>query len=91
MPMRRCSGSTQAPSPGHLPAADRDAARVRLLEAGDHAQQRRLARAARAEQRDELAGGDAQARAGDGPSAAERLLDALGVDREIGLRHQWIR
>ena len=39
-------------------AAERDAAGVGLLEAGDHAQRRRLARARRAEQREELAVGD---------------------------------
>ena len=76
---------------GHGAARDRHAARVGLLEAGDHAQQRGLARAARPEQGHQLARGHAQAGAGDRPSAAERLLDALRVDREIGLRHQWIR
>jgi hypothetical protein len=75
----------------HRAARDRHAPRIGPLEAGDHAQQRRLARAAGPEQRDELAGAYAQAGAGDRPGAAERLLDALRVDREIRLRHQWIR
>ena len=39
-------------------AAEGDAAGVRLLEPGDHAQRRRLAGAGRAEQREELACGD---------------------------------
>ena len=81
MPMRRCSGSTQAPSPGDgrppiaiAPASGR-------LEAGDHPQQRRLARAAGAEQRDELARrSTAQRRAVDRAGAAEALLDTVGVD-----------
>jgi hypothetical protein len=54
MPIRRCSGSTHGRS--RRPSGRRSArARVGALEARDHPQQRRLARAARPEHGDELA------------------------------------
>jgi len=45
---------------GHVSGADVNAALVRRLEAGDHAQRRGLAAAGRPEQREELAGRDRQ-------------------------------
>ena len=57
IPTRRRSGSSQTPVAGDDAVADPDRARVGHLEPGDDAQQRRLARSARAEQRDELAPG----------------------------------
>ena len=77
MPMRRASGSTQAPAPGDRPPGDPHGARVGALEAGDHPQQRRLARAARAEHREEAAALEPQVDAVDrAPSTAhQRALD----------------
>ena len=53
------------------------AAGVRLLEAGDHAQRRRLARARRAEQREELAVRDVQVDVVDRDDVAVGLARAL--------------
>ena len=58
---------------GHVALADQDPARVDLLEAGEAAQQRRLAAARRAEQDDELAVGDRQAHVVRGDDLAEGL------------------
>jgi hypothetical protein len=73
----------------HRPPGDRHAARVRLLEAGDHAQERRLARPAGAEQRDELALRHFERRAVHRAGAAEALVDAAGIDRRF--RHHRVR
>ena len=63
---------------------EEDAAGVRLLEAGEDAQQRRLAAAAGAEQGVELAALDLQARVVDGREAAEALGDVFENEK---LRH----
>ena len=63
---------------GH--ARDLDGAGLGLLEAGDQAQQRRLAAAGRAEQGDELAALDAELRVVDGPDGAEALRNAVATD-----------
>ena len=63
-------------------------ARVRRLEPGQHAQQRGLAAAGRAEQREEFAGRDVERQAVDRGEAAERLdhrLDAQQAGAAIGL------
>ena len=52
-------------------AIQQDAALVRRLEAGEHAQQRGLAAAARPEQREELAGRDIERDAVDRAKTAE--------------------
>ena len=65
---------------GDRAAADPDRPGVGALEARDHAQQRRLARAARPEQRHELAAADPQAGAVDRPQGAEGPAQALGFD-----------
>ena len=84
MPIRRCSGSTQRRRPATA-AADRDPPGVRALEAGDHPQQRRLARAARPEQCDELALADAQVAPSTARGAPNDLLNA-GFEASIGSR-----
>ena len=66
--------------PGDVLAAERDPARVGLLEAGDHAQRRRLAGARRAEQREELARGDCQVDAVDGNDIAVCLTTPFDCD-----------
>jgi hypothetical protein len=61
--------------------ADQDAAAVWPLDAGDDAQQRRLARAARAEDREELPRVDVQRDAAQSLHRAESLVDV--VDRQF--------
>ena len=61
-------------------AGQQDLALGRLLEAGDHAQGRRLAAARRPEQRVELAARDAQVHAVDGRDVAEPLGDPEDLD-----------
>ena len=56
-------------------AVDGDLAAADLLQPGEHAQQRRLAAARRADQHDELAVGDVEADAVDDLDLAEALLD----------------
>ncbi len=58
-------------------AVEQDAALVRRLETGEHAQQRGLAAAARAQQREELAGPDVEREPVHGAETAERLGDPL--------------
>ena len=57
----------------------------RRLEAGQHPQQRRLAAARRAEQREDLALGDVEADVVDGPVAVEVLDDVLDLEKRRGL------
>src|SRR5690606_31619028 len=59
---------------------EQDAALARLLEAGEHAQERGLAAARRAEQREELALVDRQRQIVDGGEVAEPLGDVLEGD-----------
>ena len=63
-----------------------DGAAMRRVEAGDHAQQRRLARTRRAEQRDELAPGDVERDVAQGRVRAEIQLHALDADPNALLR-----
>ena len=63
------------------PAADGDGAGVGDLETGDDAQQGRLARAARSEERHQLALLDGDRRTRDRARPAERLADVDSVDR----------
>ena len=72
---------------GDQAATDLDRARVGDLEAGDRAQERRLAGAARAEQGDELAPLDDDGRGIDRHGVAESLGDVNGADRR-GLDHE---
>ena len=81
MPMRRASGSTQAPGPATVAPADPHAAGVGPLEARDHAQQRRLARAARAEHGEEAAALEPQVDAVDGAPVVEAAREAVRLDR----------
>ena len=65
---------------GDVDAAEFDHAGGRLLEPRDHAQHRRLARARRAEDREQLAVADGQVGALDGHDVAEYLADADQLD-----------
>ena len=65
---------------GRVLAVEQDAAVGRVLEAGDDAQQRRLAAARRAEQRDELAGRELEADIVERDEVAERLADVADFD-----------
>jgi hypothetical protein len=72
----------------HL-AVEGDAACVEILEAGDQAQGRALARSRRAEQREHLAGRDAEGDVLDHSAAAEALVDAFeDDDRRRPLAHR---
>ena len=75
----RFAGGTYVTS---LPC-EQDAARGRLLEAGDHAQRRRLAAARRAEQREELALADPQVEIVDDGHVAEALGHAVEHDVSV--------
>src|SRR5262249_6867675 len=70
---------------GDVAALDRDRARVRLLEPGDHAQQRRLAAAARAEERRQLPARHRQRDVVERGERAEALRDV-----EDGDSHQLV-
>ena len=65
---------------GDVLAVQEDAPGVGRLEAGQHAQQRRLAAAARPEQREELALLDPERDGVHGPQGAEALRDALELE-----------
>ena len=78
---------------GDVGAGELHAARIGLLEAGDQAQRGRLARARRAEEREELAAPDVQGNGVDRRDAAEpaRELDEPHVGRGVtraGLRRR---
>ena len=72
---------------GDVLAVEQDAALVGRLEAGEHAQQRGLAAAGRAEQREELALVDVERHAVDGGEAAEALGDAARSATSAAMRH----
>jgi hypothetical protein len=63
-----------------IAAVEHDPPARRLLEAGDHAQGRRLAAAGRAEQGEELARGHVEVDAGDRDVLAERLRQSFELD-----------
>ena len=69
-------------------AAELDAALVRLLEARDHAQRRRLAGAGRAEHGEELAAPDLQVDAVDRGDVAVALAQPGDADVDLSLRRQ---
>ena len=70
-------------APGHVDAAEQDAPRARQLEAGDHAQAGRLARARRPEHREELAAAHVEVDARDRGDVAEALDDPLEPHVEL--------
>ena len=71
-------------------AVDLDAARVGVLEAGDHAQRRRLAAAGRPEEGDELAALGGEDEVLDRGEGAELLLDVGQLqEAHACLAHQW--
>jgi hypothetical protein len=72
---------------GHVLAVDEDAAGRRRHHAGDDVEERRLSRAARPQQRHELAGGDRKLEPAERDDAAVRLADILERDR----RHPSLR
>src|SRR5690606_22945114 len=65
---------------GHVPALDDDAALVRVLQARDDAQQRRLAAAARSEEGRQSARGDRDADVLESDEVAEPLVDVVDLD-----------
>jgi hypothetical protein len=69
--------------PGDVLALEQYASRGRRLEAREHAQQRRLAAARRAEQGEDLAFGDVDADVVDGDGAATEVLDHI-LDAQEG-------
>ena len=75
--IRRSAGSKA----GDVAAVDQDPAFRRRVEAGDHAQRRRLAAARRPEQDHQLARGGGEARAVDRLGAAPVLADAFEAER----------
>ena len=68
------------------PALEEDLAGVGLVDAGQRLDQRRLAGAVVADERDDLLGVDGEARAAQRADAAEALDDPLGFEQ--GLGHQ---
>ena len=66
---------------GDVLAVEQDAALVRRLEAGEHSQQRGLAAAAGAEQREKLAGPDVERQPVHRAEIAEFLADALDAEQ----------
>ena len=68
----------------HQPAAAGDRPGVRVLLAGEDAQQRRLAAAVGPEHADAGAGGELQVEAGEDLAAAERLRDAVRRQQRDG-------
>ena len=73
-----------APQIGDVLAVDADLAGGRRLEAGDHAQRRRLAAAAGPEERDELAALDRELEVLDHRVGAEGLADAVEFEEGHG-------
>jgi hypothetical protein len=71
---------------GHVRILDHDSSPARGRESGQHAQQRRLAAAGGADQREHLALVDLQVDAVDGREGTERLVDALDDDLRLGVR-----
>ena len=67
-------------------AGHQDLARRRRLEAGDHPERRRLARARRAEQREELARGDVQRQAVHRGEVAEPLGQVAELEDRQAIR-----
>ena len=74
--MSRCGGAPE----GDVLAVQQDAARGGQLEPGDHPERRRLAAARGAEQAEELAIADGEARILDGDEIAEGLVQILDPD-----------
>ena len=72
--------------PDDVTVAELDRALVRLLEAADHPQRRRLAAAGRPEQREEGAGRDLERDAVDGDDVVEALDDLLEPDVGLVMR-----
>ena len=71
---------------GHVHAVDEDAAGRRLLEAGQHAQQRRLAAAGAAENREELAAMDVERHPVDRRDAVEQLRHVADLHQRGAFR-----
>jgi hypothetical protein len=67
-------------------SAQRDRAVLRAVDAVQHVEDRRLAGAVRADDREELAGGDVEGHAVEGLDAAEAELDVLDLEECGGTR-----
>ena len=72
---------------GHVGAGKQNLARRGLLKAGNHAQRRRLARAGRAQNRQELALLHIDGQVLDHMVLAVELVDVLNLDEWFGIRH----
>ena len=72
---------------GNIDAVEQNFARSGLLKAGDHAQRRRLARAGRAQNRQELALLYIDGQVFDHVVFAVKLVDVLNLDERFGIRH----
>jgi hypothetical protein len=70
----------------HVLAVEEHAPGRRLVDAGQHVEERRLARSVRADQADDRAGGHGEVDVGDRDEAAELLAEAFGVEQR--LRHR---
>ena len=81
MPMRRRIRLTSTPARGDLVAFDDDPAGVDRLQQVDAAQQRRLARARRPDEADDLVLRDGEVDAAQDLDGAERLVQALDPER----------
>src|SRR3970040_3154206 len=70
-----------APAPAKIAAVEEETARVRRLEAGQQPHQRRLAAAARPDQREELVLADRRVHLVHGDDVAEALRDVFDPDQ----------
>jgi hypothetical protein len=75
----------------HPPPSDDHVTGVGVLEPADDAQQRRLAAAARAEDRHELAGGHVEVDAPEGVDVSEAAPQPADRDRRLGVRRVVVR
>src|SRR6476620_1019193 len=80
VPKDRVHGALGGRDARHVDPLQLDASCVGLLEAGDHAQRRRLSRPRGAEHREELAGADVEVDARDGDDVAVDAADSAEAD-----------
>jgi hypothetical protein len=73
--------------PAHFAAADEDVAFARLIEAGEHVEDRRLAAARMADEAHELAGFHAEVQVFEDGRRLEALGDAFDADQGFGGEH----
>ena len=81
-PMPRCVNACGG-LPGHVLAREDHAARGRLVDAGEHVEERRLAGAVRPDQADDRALRHREVDVVDGDEAAELLAEPLGLEQRV--------